>query len=88
MTDWREQAKAFLVPWYLQTSAHHKDPVKHAEDVVQALEVQLHQTDPEILTAGMLHDLLEDTNATAAHIEEAFSPRVAELVQAVSHEKG
>ncbi len=87
MTDWRKQAKAFLEPWYLQTPAHHKDPLKHAEDVVQALEVQLHQTDPEILTAGMLHDLLEDTNATPAHIEEAFSARVAALVQEVSHEK-
>jgi (p)ppGpp synthase/HD superfamily hydrolase len=36
--------------------------------------------DEDLAIAGLLHDVLEDTSATAAEIEEAFGPRVAAVV--------
>jgi (p)ppGpp synthase/HD superfamily hydrolase len=36
--------------------------------------------DEDLAIAGLLHDVLEDTAATAAEVEEAFGPRVAAVV--------
>jgi (p)ppGpp synthase/HD superfamily hydrolase len=38
----------------------------------------------EIVAAGVLHDSLEDTDTTAADLEQRFGPGVAALVSAVS----
>lgn len=38
--------------------------------------------------AGVLHDVVEDTDATLEEVEEVFGPKVAELVDAVSRRKG
>jgi (p)ppGpp synthase/HD superfamily hydrolase len=38
----------------------------------------------EVVAAGVLHDVLEDTDAELSEIEAQFGPRVAELVAAVS----
>jgi GTP pyrophosphokinase len=40
--------------------------------------------DEDEAIAGLLHDLLEDTTATRADIEERFGPRVASIVAACS----
>ena len=37
-----------------------------------------------VIAAGVLHDVLEDTDATEAELAERFGPEVAELVAAVS----
>ena len=37
-------------------------------------------TDPEILCAAVLHDVVEDTDRTVDDVRAAFGPRVAELV--------
>jgi (p)ppGpp synthase/HD superfamily hydrolase len=37
-------------------------------------------TDPEILAAGLLHDVVEDTSFEIEDIEHEFSPRVAQMV--------
>lgn len=42
----------------------------------------------EIVDAVWLHDTIEDTSATKEEIEEKFGNRVAELVFAVTNEKG
>ena len=42
----------------------------------------------ELITAGVCHDLLEDTKTTRAELETLFGPRVAELVAAVSSPRG
>jgi (p)ppGpp synthase/HD superfamily hydrolase len=38
----------------------------------------------EVVAAGVLHDVLEDTDAERSELETRFGPRVAELVAAVS----
>lgn len=38
----------------------------------------------EVVTAGVLHDVVEDTAATLAQIEDAFGVGIAELVAAVT----
>jgi (p)ppGpp synthase/HD superfamily hydrolase len=38
----------------------------------------------EVVAAGVLHDVLEDTDAERSDLEARFGPRVAELVEAVT----
>ena len=40
----------------------------------------------EVVAAGVLHDVVEDTDASVEDIEARFGPRVAELVDAVTHD--
>lgn len=40
--------------------------------------------DDEVVAAGLLHDLIEDTGATAEELRERFGPRVSGLVAALS----
>ena len=48
---------------------------------VGVMQILLEFTDDvEIIQAGILHDILEDTNGTADDIEKAFSSRVKNLV--------
>lgn len=44
--------------------------------------------DPEILAAAILHDTVEDTDATIEQIEEQFGPRVAHLVHIETTQRG
>ena len=46
--------------------------------------LERHGYDDELATAGLLHDTLEDTDATTDEIAERFGERVARLVEAVS----
>lgn len=41
-------------------------------------------TDPDILTAAVLHDVVEDTTTTAAELEAQFGARIASLVAEVT----
>jgi HD domain-containing protein len=41
----------------------------------------------DVVAAGLLHDTVEDTGVTVAELREAFGPRVASLVAAVSEDK-
>ena len=38
------------------------------------------------MIAGLLHDLLEDTDTTASELEAAFGPHIAELVRALTQD--
>ncbi len=40
--------------------------------------------DDEVVAAGLLHDLVEDTDATSEDVRERFGDRVAALVSALS----
>jgi len=76
-----QQAVAFA-------AAHHGDQRRptgapYLEHLLEALEVLVRGagvTDPEILCAAVLHDVVEDTGCTADDIRAAFGPRIAELV--------
>ncbi len=43
---------------------------------------------PELVAAGLLHDVVEDTDATTAEVEARFGQRVAWLVEAVTRRQG
>jgi GTP pyrophosphokinase len=68
--------------------AHHGDQRRptgapYREHLLEALEVLVRGagvTDPEILCAVVLHDVVEDTDRTVDDVRAAFGPRVAELV--------
>ncbi|TDD76724.1 HD domain-containing protein [Actinomadura rubrisoli] len=61
--------------------------VPYVEHLLEALEVLVRGagvTDPAILDAALLHDVVEDTAATLAEVEAAFGPEVTELVDWVT----
>lgn len=57
----------------------------HFLDVFNILQVNLQVQDENILIAGLLHDVLEDTSTTYDEICNTFSKNIADLVQEVSH---
>jgi (p)ppGpp synthase/HD superfamily hydrolase len=44
-------------------------------------------TDPEVLSAAILHDTLEDTDTTSEELEAAFGMRIRKLVEEVTDDK-
>ncbi|WP_067821340.1 HD domain-containing protein [Actinomadura kijaniata] len=55
----------------------------YLEHLLEALEVLVRGagvTDPDMLAAALLHDVVEDTDATVADVEAEFGEGVAELV--------
>ncbi|TDC83682.1 bifunctional (p)ppGpp synthetase/guanosine-3',5'-bis(diphosphate) 3'-pyrophosphohydrolase [Actinomadura sp. 7K507] len=55
--------------------------------LLEALEVLTRGpgvTDQAVLSAALLHDVVEDTPATVAEVEDMFGPEVAELVDWVT----
>jgi (p)ppGpp synthase/HD superfamily hydrolase len=49
--------------------------------------LERHGYDDELVAAGLLHDTLEDTEATSGEIEERFGDRVAGYVEAATADK-
>ena len=64
--------------------------VKNSPYILHPIEVsQILSTmtdDEELITAGILHDIVDDTDGTLEEIEKRFGKRVAELVEAESEE--
>ena len=60
--------------------------------IVHPLEVArliaAHYSDEDLVVAGLLHDVLEDTDTTAAELERLFGSRVTGLVKAVTASNG
>lgn len=54
--------------------------ITHPVDVVNILRYEAGELDPEVLCAGFLHDVLEETDATLPDIEAKFGARVAGFV--------
>jgi len=55
----------------------------YTEHLLETLEVLVRGagvTDPDLLCAAVLHDVVEDTACTVAQVAEGFGPRVAGLV--------
>ncbi len=58
--------------------------ILHPLEVAQILSTMTE--DVEVLTAGILHDIVEDTDGTLEEIEKRFGKRVADLVASESEE--
>jgi len=54
--------------------------LEHLLEALEILVVGAGVTDPDVLTAAVLHDVLEDTDVPAAELADGFGPHVAELV--------
>ena len=59
--------------------------ILHPLEVAQILSTMT--DDQEVITAGILHDIVEDTNSTLPEIEERFGRRVAFLVSAETEDE-
>ena len=59
--------------------------ILHPLEVAQILSTMT--DDQEIITAGILHDIVEDTDGTLEEIEKRFGSRVASLVSSESENK-
>ena len=57
-------------------------------DAVVAILREFKVNDPDVIAAGFLHDVIEDTAATKEDLVEHFGQRVADLVDAVTDGEG
>jgi guanosine-3',5'-bis(diphosphate) 3'-pyrophosphohydrolase len=60
-----------------------KTGVPYLEHLLEALQILVEGagvSDPDVLVAAVLHDVVEDTPGTLADVRAAFGPRVADLV--------
>jgi len=57
---------------------------EHLLEALEALVSGAGVTDPDLLAAVLLHDTVEDTDATVGDVERRFGDRVAELVDWVT----
>ena len=58
--------------------------VCHLLQVVEIMAIELDITDTDLLVAGLLHDVVEDTDGTQADIVARFGQRTADLVAHVT----
>lgn len=80
-----ERAIALLVDSVRECCRNQKPLILHSIRVGMKL-LALKQP-KEVVIAGLLHDLVEDTNCPLSRIEREFGSRVANLVYALSQEK-
>jgi guanosine-3',5'-bis(diphosphate) 3'-pyrophosphohydrolase len=71
---------------------HRKGPaaipyINHPIVVVEQLAAHGFGGDLDLLMAAVLHDVIEDTDATFEEVSRRFGPRVAAIVQEVSDDK-
>jgi (p)ppGpp synthase/HD superfamily hydrolase len=80
-----EQAICFLVDTVRQSGHNHKPVIFHSLLVgFKLLELQQPE---EVVIAGFLHDIIEDTDCRLKEVENRFGQRVAMLVEALTSEK-
>lgn len=87
-----ETTLAALDPALEFAAARHGDQRRpagepYAEHLLETVDVLVNGpgvTDRDVLVAGFLHDVVEDTAATPGEVREGFGPRVAGLVKGVT----
>lgn len=80
-----ERAITFLVLAMERSGNNPKPVILHSIRVAFLLNEQNY--DPDIVIAGALHDLIEDSATTLKEIEQSFGARVAQLVSANTFHK-
>ena len=78
---------------YYATRAH-KNQKRKIEDVdmifhpfTVGMILQRNGCDEDIVAAGILHDVVEDTNVTFDELEKEFSPEIIEALKLLTHDK-
>jgi guanosine-3',5'-bis(diphosphate) 3'-pyrophosphohydrolase len=61
--------------------------INHPIAVANVLATQAGISDPVILCAAVLHDTIEDTETTAAELEETFAAQITQIVLEVTDDK-
>ncbi|MGH3426732.1 MAG: HD domain-containing protein [Mycobacteriales bacterium] len=61
--------------------------INHLTEVAELVARATRGTDPDIVIAAVLHDTVEDTDATLEELETSFGERVAGLVGEVTDDK-
>ncbi len=75
---------------YVYATSQHGSQKRHSGDPYFAHPIEVagilteYKLDAATIVAGLLHDTIEDTDATRAEIEERFGPQVADLVEGVT----
>jgi guanosine-3',5'-bis(diphosphate) 3'-pyrophosphohydrolase len=80
-----DEAVRFALAWHGDQRRPTGAP--YVEHLLEALEILVRGArvrDADVLSAVVLHDVVEDTACTLAKIDEKFGPRVAELVSWVT----
>jgi guanosine-3',5'-bis(diphosphate) 3'-pyrophosphohydrolase len=81
VVDGLARAYHFAAEWHGDQVRPAGEP--YVEHLLQALEVAVEvagATSAEVLTATLLHDVVEDTACTIERVRDEFGPEVAELV--------
>ncbi|HOO44422.1 MAG TPA: RelA/SpoT family protein, partial [Bacillota bacterium] len=65
-----------------QTRKSGQPYIVHPRDV--AITLAEYQVDPNTIIAGLLHDIIEDTNTSYEEIKEGFGEEVADIVEGVT----
>lgn len=81
--DGPERAEAFARRAY-RAAGWSEDGVRHSLQVADLLAQ--HNAPAELVVAGLLHDVVEDTGADLADLRGRFGDRVAELVEALTED--
>jgi (p)ppGpp synthase/HD superfamily hydrolase len=61
--------------------------MNHLVEVAELIAASSELLDPELIMAGFLHDIVEDTNVTLQQLENLFGHDVANLVAEVTDDK-
>ncbi|MFA7394923.1 MAG: HD domain-containing protein [Candidatus Paceibacterota bacterium] len=77
-----EKAISYLIEKYNESGKNPKPVVLHSLRV--GMYLLEHGYDTDTIIAGVLHDLVEDSDVTVEEIKEKFSPKVAEWIDALS----
>ncbi len=80
-----EKAKKFLIASFKKSGKNTKPTIRHSLEVGRYLEKAGYGI--EVVIAGLLHDLLEDTDVTKQEIERRFGKKVLHLVEANSFDE-
>jgi guanosine-3',5'-bis(diphosphate) 3'-pyrophosphohydrolase len=80
-----DDAVSFAVHWHGDQCRPAGEPyVEHLQEATAFLAYGAGVTDQEMLTAAVLHDVVEDTDCTLTEVRTTFGDRVATLVDWVT----
>jgi len=82
-----EKAKIFATKAHLGQTRKNSDVPYITHPIRVAERLEMAGCSKELIAAAYLHDAVEDTDVTLKDIQEAFGPRVAEIVAAHTEDK-